>query len=47
MDEKVCYCFDSTKADIVADLQLHEGHSTIVDKIRLAVYRIYRTEAKI
>ncbi len=36
MDEKVCYCFDLTKADIVADLRLHDGHSTIVDGIRQA-----------
>ena len=33
MDQKICYCFDLTVADIVADLRLHDGHSTIVDRI--------------
>jgi hypothetical protein len=36
MPEKICYCYDLTDADIIADLRLHEGLSTILDKISKA-----------
>ena len=36
MDGKICYCFGFTKADIVADLKLHDGRSAIVEKISQA-----------
>ena len=33
MTEKICYCFNLTASDIVSDVQLNSGHSTIVDRI--------------
>ena len=33
VDKKICYCFDLTEADIVADLRIHAGYSTVVDRI--------------
>jgi hypothetical protein len=33
MEKKICYCFHFTKGDILADLQLHGGRSTIVEQI--------------
>ena len=36
MDGIICYCFGFTQADIVADLKLHDGRSTIVEKITQA-----------
>ena len=33
MSEKICYCYDLTDADIIADMRLHDGHSTILDQI--------------
>lgn len=36
MAEKICYCFDLTDADIVADMQQNDGRSTIIERITKA-----------
>lgn len=36
MPDKICYCFDLTRDDIVADLTRHAGRSTLVEKIKEA-----------
>lgn len=33
MDKKICYCFNFTRRDIIADLRLYHGRSTIVEQI--------------
>ncbi len=36
MDQKICYCFDHTEADIREDVQEHGGVSEIMRKIMTA-----------
>jgi len=36
MSEKICYCFDYTETDIIADARNNQGHSLILEQILTA-----------
>lgn len=36
MSKKICYCFDYTEADIIADVRSNQGRSLILEQILAA-----------